>query len=142
MIKTKNAKKDISSREDIEKVITYFYQLLMKKASVGKFFTTGVSSWNGHLTHVADYWESRLFSTDAYDKSVLPIHIDIDKRFGNTFEPAHFREWLKYWNFCVDKHFKGEKATLSKEIGSKMAENIYKKMFLGRKTPEWHEIIQ
>ncbi len=135
-------KKDLISREDIELVVNDFYSMLIKKANVGKFFTDGISSWEQHIEHMLDYWESRILLSKTYEKSVLPIHIDIDKRFGNTFEPKHFEEWLKYWHHCIDERFEGENASLTKDVGSKMAENIYKKMFLGRKTPSWDELTQ
>lgn len=63
---------DISTREDLEIVIKEFYSRLIKESYVGKFFRNGVSEWQEHLDHVTDYWESRLFAADTYDKSVLP----------------------------------------------------------------------
>ncbi|MGB3465198.1 MAG: group III truncated hemoglobin [Cyclobacteriaceae bacterium] len=131
---------DITSREDLELVVNDFYKKLINEAFVGKFFKHGVSKWSSHIKHVVDYWDSRIFSADTYDKSVLPIHIDIDKRFGNTFEPKHFSEWVGFWNHCIDRRFHGDNATLAKEIASRMAENIYKKMFIGRKSPSWDEL--
>jgi hemoglobin len=125
--------KDIETREDVELLIKEFYIKILQNKDLGRFFAEAVKNWDHHQARFVDYWESMIFFNGKYPDSPLKGHIEVDKRFDNGFEPAHFELWFRIFEENVDKHFKGEKAELAKDGAKRMAENIYKKMFIGRK---------
>ena len=126
--------KDIETREDVEFLIKEFYLNILQNEELGKFFSEAVKNWDHHMIGFVNYWESVIFFTDTYQESPLRGHIEIDQRFNNGFRPDHFELWYSIFESCVDKHYAGDKAQLAKDGAKRMAQNIYKKMFIGRKS--------
>ena len=98
--------KDISNRNDLEKLFNSFYELAMTDKHIGHFFTEVVSlDLKSHLPHILDFWEANLWGKAGYKKNVLQVHLDIHKK--SKMEYAHFDKWLHILNSCVDNQFAG-----------------------------------
>ena len=98
--------KDITNRDDLEKLFTSFYALAMKDALIGHFFTEIIPiDLISHLPHILDFWEANLWGKIGYKKNVLQVHLDIHQK--SSMQYAHFDQWLKLLNQCVDSEYKG-----------------------------------
>ena len=101
--------KDITDRNDLEKLFTSFYALAMKDELIGHFFTEVIPiDLPSHLPHILDFWEANLWGKAGYKKNVLQVHLDIHQK--SNMEYAHFDQWLKLLNQCVDANYKGTSA--------------------------------
>ena len=98
--------KDITNREDLEKLFTSFYALAMNDKKIGHFFTeVAPINLKTHLPHILDFWEANLWGKAGYKKNVLQVHLDIHQK--SSIEYAHFDQWLFLLNKCVDNLFSG-----------------------------------
>lgn len=98
--------KDISNRNDLEKLFKSFYALAMKDELIGHFFTKVIPiDLPNHLPHILDFWEANIWGKAGYKKNVLQVHLDIHQK--SNMEYAHFDQWLKLLNECVDANYKG-----------------------------------
>ena len=107
-------KKDISSREDLLKLVSRFYEKLLADDLVNYLFTA-VAKINlaHHLPVLVDFWDAVLFQSDTYHKNAMQPHINLHQK--SPLRPQHFEIWLRYFNETVDELFEGEKAFLAKE---------------------------
>lgn len=98
--------KDITDRNDLEKLFTSFYALAIKDTLIGHFFTEVISiDLLSHLPQILDFWEANLWGKTGYKKNVLQVHLDIHQK--SNMEYRHFDQWLKLLNQCVDQDFEG-----------------------------------
>ena len=114
MNKKETAITDISSRGDIEKVLSSFYQQAFTDDLIGTFFTEVVPlHLPTHLPLIADFWESVLFGTQGYRKNVMAVHQHIHNLA--KIKKEHLDRWVQLFTQTVDELFAGEKATLMKQ---------------------------
>ncbi len=107
-------KKDISSREDLLKLVSEFYKKLLADNSINYLFTDVAKiDLDHHLLVLVDFWDSVLFQSDTYHKNAMQPHIDLHRR--SPLQAQHFETWLRYFNDTVDDLFEGEIAFLAKE---------------------------
>lgn len=107
-------KKDISSREDLLKLVSKFYKKLLADDSINYLFTDIAKiNLTHHLPLLVDFWDSVLFQSDTYHKNAMQPHINLHQK--SPLQPQHFETWLRYFNETVDELFEGEKAFLAKE---------------------------
>ena len=105
---------EISSRADIERLVTAFYARLMKNRDIGHFFTQVVElDLAKHIPRIVDFWESILFQSGGYDGDPMAVHINLNKR--SPMEAGHFGEWVLQFCTTVDEMYSGEKAELAKQ---------------------------
>jgi len=101
--------KDITNRDDLEKLFTSFYALAIKDKHIGHFFTKVIPlDLKSHIPHILDFWEVNLWGKAGYKKNVMRIHLDIHQK--SKMKYAHFDQWLHILNKCVDSEFKGPSA--------------------------------
>ena len=81
---------NIKSREDLEKIISLFYNKLVQDQSLYPFFKEIVEqgALDTHLKIIVDFWEDILFHTHKYHNNPMKIHIDFHKKIN--FEKKHF----------------------------------------------------
>ena len=101
-------KPDISSREDIKKIITNFYDLLLADSKMIPFFKDIVAKnhLEEHLETISDFWNDILFDTNSYSNNVMKKHIDINTFV--SFKKEHFTIWMSYLFETIDTYFDGE----------------------------------
>jgi hemoglobin len=107
-------KKDISSREDLQQLVSKFYEKLLADDSINYLFTDVAKvNLDHHLPVLVDFWDNILFQSDTYRKNAIQPHIILHQQ--SQLQPQHFETWLRYFNESVDELFEGEKAFLAKE---------------------------
>ena len=121
---------DIQSREDLEKIISRFYQKLIQDALMYPFFEEIVekNDLESHLSVIVDFWEDILFQTYKYRNNPMKKHLDFHKKM--KFEKEHFQQWLSYLNQTIDDHYKGSVSDRMKARATSIALVMQTKMNL------------
>ncbi|MCX2743137.1 group III truncated hemoglobin [Mangrovivirga sp. M17] len=102
-------KKDIESREDIEKLVTAFYKRVLKDKTIGHFFTEVVKlDFDKHMPVMFDFWESVLLGGRNYSGNPMTPHFKINEK--EPLKPIHFERWLQLWKETINDNFKGKKS--------------------------------
>jgi hemoglobin len=93
---------DISTREDLERLLSAFYSRLLVQPGMDRIFR-GIDMQR-HLPVIVDFWETLLLGRVVYQGNVMQKHIPLG------LESAHFDTWLSVFFQTVDAHFQGERA--------------------------------
>jgi len=121
---------DISSREDLEKIIVLFYEKLVQDEFMFPFFQEIVEEGilKSHLSVIIDFWEDILFQTHRYRNNPMQIHLNFHQKM--EFEKEHFQTWLSYLNSTIDDHFTGVVSEKMKNRAASIAMVMQTKMKL------------
>lgn len=119
-------RKAISNREDINVLVTRFYEKVREDSEIGHFFNSTITDWPEHIEKLTDFWETNLFFVQKYKANPLQVHVDLDEEKGHTITNYHFGIWLRYWIETIDTYFKGDNAEKAKQ----RARNISVRMFM------------
>lgn len=107
-------KKDITNREDIERLMNNFYGKLLADESISYIFIdVAALDIKTHIPVIADFWESVLLNKNVYHNNPMKIHMDLDDKTALT--KIHFDTWLDHFANTVDELFEGEIALLAKQ---------------------------
>ncbi|MFL1896520.1 group III truncated hemoglobin [Aquimarina sp. 2-A2] len=120
---------DLETRNDIIKLITIFYSKVRKDSVLGPIFNGIINDWENHIIHIADFWNTNLFSVPAYKGNPISKHIEVDKKQHHTINNEHFGIWLRLWITTIDELFEGKIATLAKDRARRMATIFFIKIF-------------
>ena len=113
-------KRDIKTREDVERVLKNFYAAAFADEKIGHFFTTVVPlDLETHLPVIANFWEAILFNTQGYRKNVMEVHQHIHQL--SSIKKEHLQQWVTLFTGTIDAYFEGPKATLMKQRAQSIA---------------------
>lgn len=133
-------KKDITSREDVNLLVTSFYDKVRNDDTLGPFFNSAIKDWDAHLERLTTFWETSLFMTkkleQKYYGNPLDVHVKVDKDNNNSITELHFGIWLNLWYQTIEEHFAGEYAENAKRRARKMGTFMYLKIFEARQQQE------
>jgi hemoglobin len=108
------AQMDISTREDIVRLVDSFYEKVKRDELIGSLFTTVFNvNWGRHLPVMYDFWQNMLFYTGSYSGNPLESHRRLHQVF--PLKEEHFNRWVVLFTETVDELFKGERALLAKQ---------------------------
>ncbi|WP_306353148.1 group III truncated hemoglobin [Flavobacterium sp. '19STA2R22 D10 B1'] len=100
---------DITSRKEIETLMSAFYSKLLIDNSINYIFTEVAQiNMEEHLAIIVDFWEQSLFHKGNYNRNVLEIHLNLNQKMKLT--ESHFATWLATFNSTVDLLYKGDNA--------------------------------
>jgi hemoglobin len=109
--------KDVTSREDIERLVRNFYSKVRRDETLGYIFDDVIKiDWDHHIPILVDFWETILLDTGSYTRNAMGEHFKVNEKI--KLEPAHFSAWLALFDSTVDENFEGEKAGLAKKKSS------------------------
>ena len=115
-----NAKKDITTREDIEVLMNTFYGRLLADENISYLFTDAAGiDMKTHIPIIIDFWESVLLNKNLYHNNTMKIHMDLNEKAPLT--KTHFDVWLNHFNNTVDELFEGNIALLEKQRARSVA---------------------
>ena len=129
-------KQNITSRKDIEQIISYFYELSFQDERLGKIFKEiAPLHLETHIPLVTDFWEGILLDGDKYRGNVTEKHFNVNALTSLT--KSDFDNWYNYWQKAVDNLFSGEKAEMAKFRARSIADIMsYKMDYINKlKTP-------
>ena len=124
-----NEKKDITTREDIEKLIQAFYDKMLDDIILGFIFTEIANvNLKEHLSVICDFWETVIFAVPKYKRGpeVMKVHMDLNEKI--PLKKGHFTRWLYLFHTTIDEMFEGENALKTKERASLIAESMLKRL--------------
>lgn len=122
---------DIQTREDIQQIVSGFYEAVKQDDLIGWIFTDAFAvDWEAHIPLMVDFWESVLFGTAIYRGNPVHKHVAVDRQV--PLQDAHFERWLTIFHQTVDSRFAGEKAVDIKTRASVMRVLIWTKILQGR----------
>ncbi|MEE9409184.1 MAG: group III truncated hemoglobin [Polaribacter sp.] len=126
-------KPDISSRKDLKRIITKFYDLLLVDKKMIPFFEDIVAQnhLEEHLEIITDFWNDILFDTTTYKNNTMQKHID--KNAFIKFEKEHFAIWTSYLFQTIDANFSGIIAHNMKNRATSIATVMQLKMNVFKK---------
>jgi hemoglobin len=120
---------DISTQEDIRRLIDAFYTVVRQDALLGPVFAARISDghWPTHLDTMTRFWTAALLAQPAgYRGNPGAKHLYL------PIEKEHFQRWLQLFEQTVDKMFAGENATEIKLRALKMGELFQAKISMAR----------
>ena len=120
--------KDITNRNDIEKLVNRFYEKVLADDSISHFFTDVVAvDWEKHFPVMYDFWEGIVFEKALYKGNAMQTHVHLNQK--QKLEKHHFDKWLALFTATVDEHFVGPKAELAKTRALSIATVIQLKTY-------------
>lgn len=120
-------KTDISSREDIEKMVLQFYEAVKADETIGFIFTEVVKmNWEKHIPVIVDFWETILLDNPVYTKNAMEVHYALNIKM--PLQKAHFDSWVHLFIKTVDDLFEGKIAALAKTRAKSIASVMLFKM--------------
>lgn len=126
-LKSKQIKKDINTRKDIELLVDEFYQKVKVDETLGPVFTEIARiNWEKHLPLMCDFWENAILFTGSYQGNPMDLHLHLHKAM--PLLSIHFQKWNQLFINTVDGLFKGEKALLAKQRALKISEVLQSKI--------------
>jgi hemoglobin len=111
-----NEKRDISSRGDIEILITSFYSKVRQDELLAPQFRD--VNWDLHTPVIIDFWCMILLGNPDYKGNPFQKHMHM------AIGQDHFEQWLNYFFQTVDEHFEGPVAEEAK-VRARSIANIF-----------------
>lgn len=100
---------DITTREDVLRLVTLFYEKAVPDEVIGHFFTKVVQlDFEKHIPLIAEFWSGILLGQGHYKNNVMEKHQHLHSL--SSMEQQHFDRWLQLWESTVRAHFAGPKA--------------------------------
>lgn len=122
---------DITSRKDIEFLLTRFYEKAFADDVIGYIFTEVTHlDLDKHLPVIADFWDDMLLGSHNYNGNPVKVHQQIDKL--SELNENQFSRWLMLWQITIDEYFAGEKANEAKQRAGNIARIMLVKIMQAR----------
>jgi hemoglobin len=120
-------KRDIGSREDVERLIDAFYEKVRRDDMIGYFFNEVAKvDWPHHLPIMYDFWESILFYKAAYKGNPMQVHTELNGK--SPMRKEHFERWRELFLETIAEQFEGEKAELARQRAQSVSTMIQLKI--------------
>ncbi len=117
---------DLASTEDIQLLMTRFYEELLANPQAAPVFE-GVDM-SAHMPRIVAFWENMLFGGGRYTGSPFDRHVPLD------LKKEHFEIWYQVFCRVLNELFAGPKAALLKERAYSIAHIFSHK--LGLEAPD------
>lgn len=98
---------DISSKDDITKLVLTFYEKVNKDDELSPFFKD--LDFEVHMPKMIHFWSFALLNEPGYTTNVVEKHVHM------PLKDVHFERWLNLFNETIDEHFSGEIASQAKQ---------------------------
>ncbi|HRW98729.1 MAG TPA: group III truncated hemoglobin [Cyclobacteriaceae bacterium] len=118
-----NPKPDITTRKDIEVLVSRFYEKVRNDDTIGFIFSDIAQvNWDHHLPVMFDFWEMVLLGSGGYKGDTMTSHIQLNKKI--ELKPVYFQQWLKLFNQTLDENFSGPKTNEARDRANNIANLI------------------
>ena len=98
---------DISTKDDIAKLVLTFYEKVNKDDELSPFFKD--LDFEVHMPKMIHFWSFALLNEPGYTTNVVEKHVHM------PLKDVHFERWLNLFNETIDEHFSGEIASQAKQ---------------------------
>ena len=111
---------DISSRDDVVRLVDSFYDRVRGDDLIGPIFNEVAHvDWGTHLPKMYDFWESVLFGSTGFKGNPLGVHLALSRRTALTSH--EFDRWMSLFQATVDDLFSGATASSAKLRAARIA---------------------
>lgn len=122
---------DITTRKDIEFLLTKFYERAFADDVIGFVFTEVTHlDLTVHLPIIANFWDDMLLGAHNYNGNPVKVHQQIDKL--SKLNENQFSRWLMIWQITIDEYFAGENAEEAKQRAGNIARIMLVKILQAR----------
>lgn len=122
-----DTKRDIETRQDIEKMLVKFYSTVKLDPVIGIIFNEIVPIvWEHHIPVITDFWETVLLDNPVYSKNAMAVHYSINNIY--PLHKKHFDAWLTIFNDTINGMYTGPVANLAKKRAAAIASLMQHKM--------------
>ncbi len=122
---------DITSRKDIEFLLTKFYERAFADDVIGFIFTEVTHlDLAKHMPVIANFWDDMLLGAHNYSGNPIKVHQQIDQL--TELNENQFSRWLMLWQITIDEYFAGEKAEEAKQRAGNIARIMMVKILQAR----------
>jgi hemoglobin len=98
---------DISSKEDISRLVHGFYGKVLKDEQLSPFFKD--LDFEVHMPKMIHFWSFALLNEPGYTTNVVEKHVHM------PLKDVHFERWLTLFNETIDENFSGKIASQAKQ---------------------------
>jgi hemoglobin len=113
-------KKDIESKEDIQKLIDLFYQKVRSDKELSIFFEVmEPENWKRHITLMCGFWENILFYAGTYSGNPMYLHKHIHHL--RILERVHFHKWVQLYAETCHELYSGKNTEMAIHKAEKIA---------------------
>ena len=113
-------KRDIETREELEKFLWAFYERAFADELIGRFFIEVVPlDLETHVPVIANFWESVPFDRPSYRKNEMEVHQHIHQL--SSIRKEHLDRWVKLFTETLAENFDGPRAELMKQRARSIA---------------------
>lgn len=124
-------KSDITTEEDIQKMVLTFYGRVEKDQRLNYIFNDVAQvHWESHLPKMFDFWSNVLFRTGRYRGNPYREHLPL------PIQKDDFGIWMKLFVETVTDLFEGETADAAVIIAGNVATMFTKRMEMDGKFDE------
>lgn len=119
------ARRDIETRADCERLVRAFYGKAMADEEIGWIFTEVAElDLAQHIPVIASFWETNLLGARSYRGGAFGPHARLHEKAGGLRQ-EHFERWLVLWCQTVDELFDGPIAAAAKVHALRVANAFY-----------------
>ena len=120
-----NFKKDISTEEDVKKMVDTFYDKVNSDLLLSPVFNDFAKvDWKHHMPKMYDFWNMLILGKSGYKGQPFPMHLRL------PIQKDHFDKWLSLFHANIDENFSGSNAELAKSKADGVALTFQYKMGL------------
>ena len=113
-------KRDIETREELEKFLWTFYERAFADELIGRFFIEVVPlDLETHVPVIANFWASVAFNKPSYRKNVMEVHQHIHHL--SNIRKEHLDRWVKLFTETLTENFDGPRTELMKQRARSIA---------------------
>ncbi len=113
-------KRDIETREDLETLLTEFYNVATIDEEIGHHFAE--LDLAAHPPVIVNFWEKVFFGKLVYFGNPLAVHQNLHEKSSLKLE--HFQRWFTIFSQTVDELFVGKTADDAKLRAKMIAHSL------------------
>ena len=116
-------RRDLDSREQVERFVDSFYAVLLKDEVLAPIFIdVAAIELAHHLPHIKNYWAKLLLGDSSYRRHTMNIHRRLHGK--RALSEADFQRWLGTFVEVLDAGWEGPRAQKAKRIAAAIAGNM------------------
>lgn len=108
------------NESDIPPLIERFYDRVRRDPEIGPLFDHAVADWPEHLSRLADFWSSVMFTSGRYKGNPMAAHL----RHVDHVTPAMFRRWLELWRLTTGEMLSPPAAAAMQAKAARIAKTL------------------
>ncbi len=111
---------DITSDEDIDRLVRAFYTRALHDPVIGWLFTDVAHlDLEAHLPRIAAFWATILLGAGTYSGGAFAPHAALHAKA--ELRHGHFERWLWLWRETINARFAGPRAEQAKAHAARVA---------------------